>query len=70
MASSSLFFKKIILTETQYKAYNDNFLAIIKAFKTLQYYLEGCKHEVLILTDPNNLWRFMDMKNLSSRQVC
>ena len=31
--------------------------------------LEGCKYEVLVLTDHNNLRRFMDTKSLSSRQV-
>ena len=36
------------------------------AFKTWRHYLEGCKHKVLVLTDHNNLRRFMDMKSLSS----
>ena len=37
---------------------------------TLQrYYLEGCKHKVLMLTDHNNLYQFIETKNLSSRQV-
>ena len=44
-------------------------MAIVEAFKTLRHYLEGCKHEVLVLTDHNNLCRFMDTKSLSSRQV-
>ena len=36
---------------------------------TWHHYLKGCKHEVLVLTDHNNLHRFMDTKSLSSRQV-
>ena len=59
----------MIPVETWYKTYNGKLLAIIEAFKTWRYYLEGCKHEVLILTDHNNLRHFMDTKNLSSRQV-
>ncbi len=31
--------------------------------------MEGCKYELLMLTDYNNLQRFMDTKSLSSRQV-
>ena len=31
--------------------------------------MEGCKHEVLVLTDYNNLRCFMDTKSLSSKQV-
>ena len=44
-------------------------LAIVQAFRTWRHYLEGCKHEGLMLTDHNNLRRFMDMKSLSCRQV-
>ena len=59
----------MIPAETQYKTYNTELLAIIEAFKTWRYYLEGCKHEVLVLTNYNNLRRFMDTKSLSSRQA-
>ncbi len=65
----AFFSKKIIPTETWYKTYNGELLAIIEAFKTWKHYLKGCKHEVLIYTDHINLQRFMDTKNLSSRQV-
>ena len=60
---------KIIPIETQYKTHNGEFLAILEAFKIWRHYLEGCKYEVLILTDHNNLLCFMDTKNLSSKQV-
>ena len=63
------FFGKMILTETRYKTHDAELLAIVEAFKTWRHYLEGCKHEVLVLTDHNNLRQFMDTKSLSSRQV-
>ena len=43
-------------------------LAIVGAFKTWRHYLKGSRHEVLVFTDYNNLWQFMDIKSLSSRQ--
>ncbi len=64
-----LFSRKMILAETRYKTHNGELLAIVKAFKTGSHYLENFKHEVLVFTDHNNLQRFIDMKNLSSRQV-
>ena len=60
------FLKKIIPAETRYETHNDKLLAIVEAFKTWHHYLEGCKHEVLVLTDHNNLHQFMDTKSLSS----
>ena len=45
----------MILAETWYETHNKELLAIIEAFKTWRYYLEGCKHEVLMLTDYKNL---------------
>ena len=60
---------KMISAETRYKTHVGELLAIVKAFKTWRHYLEGSQHEVLILTDHNNLRRFMDTKSLSSRQV-
>ena len=59
----------MIPAETRYETHDGELLAIVKAFKTWRHYLEGCKHEVLVLTDHNNLRRFMDTKSLSSRQV-
>ena len=65
----AFFFWKMIFAETKYKTHNGELLAIVKVFKTWLHYLEGCKHEVLVLTDHNNLRQFMDTKSLSSRQV-
>ena len=63
------FSQKLILTEIYYKTYNQELLAIVEAFKTWHYYLKGFKYEVFVLTDHNNLYQFMDTKNLSSCQV-
>ena len=65
----AFFSRKMIPAETRYETHNGELLAIVEAFKTWRHYLEGCKHEVLVLTDHNNLRRFMDTKSLSSRQV-
>ena len=63
----AFFFRKIIPTKTWYKTYDGELLVIVEAFKTWRHYLEGCKHELLVLTDHNNLHCFMDTKSLSSR---
>ena len=59
----------MILAEIQYKTYNGKFLAIIKAFKTWRYYLKGCKYKLFILTNYNKVCQFIDIKNLSFKQV-
>lgn len=59
----------MIPIETQYKTHDAELLAIVEAFKTWRHYLKGYKHKVLILTNHNNLRRFMNIKSLSSRQV-
>ena len=63
------FLRKMISAKTRYKTHDGKFLAIVQAFKTWRHYLKGCKHEVLVFTNYNNLCRFMDTKSLSSRQV-
>ena len=63
------FSRKMIPAEMRYETHDGELLAIVEAFKTWRHYLEGCKHEVLMLTNHNNLRRFMDTKSLSSRQV-
>ena len=65
----AFFSRKMIPAETTYENYNGELLAIIEAFKTWKHYLEGSQHEVIILTDHNNLRRFMETKSLSSKQV-
>ena len=66
----AFFSRKMIPVKTRYETHNSKLLAIVEAFKILQHYLESCKYEVLVLTDHNNLHRFMDTKSLSFRQVC
>lgn len=69
MAPCSLFLNKYDSRKTWYKTHNQELLPIIEAFKTWHYYLNGCKFEVLVLTDHNNLDQFMDIKKVSFRQV-
>ena len=66
----AFFSRRMIPVETWYKTHNGKLLAIVEAFKTWCHYLEKCKHKVLVLIDHNNLCHFMDIKSLSSRQVC
>ena len=62
-----LFFsRKMIPAKTWYKTHDGKLLAIIEAFKTWHHYLKGCKHEVLIFINHNNLYYFIDIKSLSS----
>lgn len=65
----TFFSKKMISVETRYKTYNRKLLAIMKTFKTWRHYLKSCKYKVLVLTDYNNFYWFMNTKNLSFRQV-
>ena len=66
---AAYFSRKRIPAKTRYKTHDGELLAIVEAFKTWRHYLEDCKHEMLILTDHNNLQKFMDKKSLSSHQV-
>ena len=59
--------QKMILAKTWYKTHDGELLAIIEAFIIWRHYLEGCKHEVLVFTNHNNLRRLIDTKSLSSR---
>ncbi len=65
----AFFSRKMISAETRYKTLDQELLAIVEAFKTWRHYLKGCKYEVLVLTNHNNYYQFIDTKNLSSRQV-
>ena len=57
----------MIPAEIRYETHNGELLVIVETFKTWRYYLEGCKHEVLVFIDYKNLRQFMDTKSLSSR---
>ena len=67
--SVAYYSRKMILAETRYETHDGELLAIVEAFKTWRHYLEGCKHEVLVLTNHNNLCRFIETKSLSFCQV-
>ena len=59
----------MIPSETRYETHNVKLLAIVEAFKNWYHYLEGCQYEVFVLTNHNNLRRFMNTKSLSSHQI-
>ena len=59
----------MIPAETRYDTYDGELLAILETFKTWKYYPKSSHHDVLMLTNHNNLWQFIDTKNLSSKQV-
>ena len=59
--------RKMITAETCYEMHDAELLTIVEAFKNWRHYLEGCQYKVLVLTDHNNLRRFMDTKSLSFR---
>ena len=63
----AFFSQKIIPAKTHYETYNQEFLAIVEAFKTWRHYLKSCKYKVFILTNHNNLCWFIDTKSLSFR---
>ena len=65
----AFFSRKMIPANAWYETHDGELLAIVEAFKTWRHSLEGCKHEFLVLTDHNYFRRFMDTKNLSSKQV-
>ena len=59
----------MILAKTRYETNDSKLLAIVKVFNMWRHYFKSCKDEVLVLTDYNNLQRFLDTKSLSSMEV-
>lgn len=59
----------MILAKTKYKTCNEKLLAIFKAFKIWKHQLKNFQLEVLVFTNHNNLQKFIDIKNLSLKQV-
>lgn len=66
----TFFSRKMITAQTRYKTHIRKLSAIIKPFKSWHYYLKGYKYKIRVLTNHNNLCRFIDTKNLSSRLIC
>ncbi len=60
---------KMLPAELSYETHNNELLAIVEAFKTWRYYLEGAAHTILIFTDHNNLKKFRETTRLSDRQI-
>ena len=44
-------------------------LTIVEVFKNWHHYLKGYQYKVLVLTNHNNLRRFIDIKSLTNGQV-
>ena len=61
--------RKLIPAERNYETHDKELLAIVHSFKVWRHYLQGARHDVLVLTDHRNLSRFMTTTSLSQRQV-
>ena len=55
--------------ERNYEAHDAELLAIVEGFKPWRHYLEGTALTVLVLTNHNNLKKFMETIRLSGRQI-
>ena len=61
--------KKMISAEQQYETHDQELLAIVMAFKQWRHYLKDSTHPVEVLTNYNNLHKFMNVKSLNGRQT-
>ena len=59
--------RKLIPAECNYEVHDKELLAIVDSFKQWRHYLEGVKHDILVLTDHHNLKQFMKTTRLSPR---
>ena len=59
----------MLSAERNYETHDAELLAIVEDFKTWRHYLEGATHTILVLTDHNNLKKFMETTRLSGRQI-
>ena len=66
----AFFSRNLIFAKIQYKTFDNKFPAIVKVFNIWHHFCKDCKYKILILTDYNSLYCFMNTKNLSSRQIC
>lgn len=53
----------------RYKTHNSKFLAIIKVSQTWCHYLKSCKYKAFVFKNHNNLYYFIDIKNLNSKYI-
>ena len=63
------FSRKMTSPEQNYETHDGEMLAIVEAFKQWRHYLEGARHQILVLTDHHNLKKFIETKQLSGRQI-
>ncbi len=61
----SFFLKKFLGAELNYKIYNKELLAIVRAIKENRHYLKEAKHQVIVYSDYQNLTYFTITKDLS-----
>ena len=61
--------QKLISAETRYETHDQELLIIVKTFKHWCHYLKGSMHTVEVLTDHNNLQRFIKVKQLNKKQA-
>ncbi len=61
--------RKMLPAERNYETHNAELLAIVEAFKTSCHYVKGEAHTIFVLTDHNNLKKFIETTRLSGRQI-
>ena len=57
--------RKLEPAEVNYSTEEQEMLTIVCAFTEWRHYLEGVRHQVLVLTDHSNLWFFMTTMTLN-----
>ena len=67
--SVAYLFKKMISAKSNYEIHDKEFLIIVDVFKHWRHYFEKVRHEMLVLTNHNNLRKFMKITKLSFRQI-
>ena len=55
--------------EQNYETHDAELLAIVNSFKTWCHYLKRVANIILVLTDHNNLKKFIEITHPSSRQI-
>lgn len=55
----------MISAKTNYGIHEYEFLAIIKTFKTWEHYIKNFNYKLLILTNHNNIYYFLDIRSLT-----
>ena len=61
--------QKLSSMKNNYKMHNLELLTIVETFKQWHYYLKNSKYSVKILTDYNNLCKFINIKTLNKKQA-